>query len=220
MNMKIALSNVSKVFYNNGIKYIVFSDINLTLDKTSSYVIVGHSGVGKTTLLNIIGKLDNPSSGLITYDTVTHPPQPSQIFAHIFQDHNLLPELNVFENIALPLIIQGEQWNQIKEKVEHHLSKFNMLEYKDFKLHQLSGGQKQRIAVIRAMITKPSFILADEPTANLDPENAKIVLDLLINIKECFSIGLIICSHDPVVFNQMEYVITIANKKASMLKNQ
>lgn len=215
--MIIHLNNLSKSFSENNTNYPILSDINLSLDQKLSYGIIGSSGVGKTTLLNIIGQIDTPSSGHVSYEEPGAQNKCSQKFSYIFQEHNLLPELSVLENLILPKLIQGHNQQNAILLAEKLLKDFQMESLTHFFVSQLSGGQRQRIAVLRAITTEANFILADEPTANLDQENANLVVNVLLQAKENFGIGIILCSHNPEIYNKMERLIKIENNKIKIL---
>lgn len=214
--MKIILNDVSKNYHENEKSHQVFSNINLTINQSSSYAIVGNSGIGKSTLLYLLGGLDKASLGSISLVPEEGDNPYQRNFSYIFQDHNLLQELSVLENLILPLIIANTSWKNAKRKVLNILEELSMDNLKDHYLHQLSGGQRQRVAVVRAVAQDVNFILADEPSANLDEENTKLVVELLLKVRKQFGVGLIVCSHDPKVYSKMEHIIRISNKKAIM----
>jgi len=216
----IKVKDVSKDYRENNNSNIIFSNINLEIYQSSSYAIIGSSGVGKSTLLHMIGGLDQPTIGSIQYlEPENKNIKLHNIFAYIFQEHNLLPELTVSENIMLPLLINGYDWKKAREKTNNLLKELDMLNLESYHLYQLSGGQRQRIAVIRAVAQEARFILADEPSANLDQENAQLIVDLLLKINNMFNIGIIVCSHDPLVFLKMKHLIKINNKKITIEEN-
>jgi lipoprotein-releasing system ATP-binding protein len=211
--MDIIVRNVSKDYRENNTSRVVFSNINLNISQTSSYAIVGSSGVGKTTLLHLLGGIDTPTVGSIEHfsDTSKQIRQQGRV-AFIFQEHNLLPELSILENVMFPLLLRNFTWQDAYDKVKVLLAELGMSDIADDFVHQLSGGQRQRASVVRAVAQNVSFILADEPSANLDQENAQLVVDLLLRVKKEFGIGIIICSHDPLVYARMDYQIKLVNK--------
>lgn len=217
--MLIISKNVSKDYRESNKSNIIFSNINLTINQSHSYAIVGSSGVGKSTLLHLLGNLDQPTIGSIEFVPEETDSKSENLFAYIFQEHNLLQELTVKENLMLPLLIRGYSWKNAEIKINKLLNELNLSELTSYFLYQLSGGQKQRIAVIRAVAQNAKFILADEPSANLDEENAQLVVDLLLRIKNEYKIGIIICSHDPLVYSRMDYLIKIFDKKISLQPN-
>lgn len=217
--MLIIAKNVSKDYRESNKSNIIFSNINLTISQANSYAIVGSSGVGKSTLLHLLGNLDQPTIGSIEYTKEEEDLKSDNVFSYIFQEHNLLQELTVEENLMLPLLISGYSWKNARLKINNLLTELSLSELSSYFLYQLSGGQKQRIAVIRAVAQNAKFILADEPSANLDEKNAQLVVELLLRIKNEYKIGIIICSHDPLVYSRMDYLIKIFDKKVSVHPN-
>lgn len=217
--MKILLNEVSKDFLENKNKKNLFSNINLSLDQQHSYAIVGYSGTGKSTLLHIIGQLETPTSGKVYFEGENAERSSGQMFSFVFQEHNLLPELTVRENLVLPLLIKNQNMNEALTTADKFLEEFNLLEQANFEVYQLSGGQRQKVAIVRAAICNPKFILADEPTANLDIESTSMVTNFLLKIKRDFGIGLIICSHDQQVYSKMDFSIELNNKQAKIKAN-
>ncbi len=210
--MKIKISNVSKFYYHNEKAEEIFSNVNLELDSNSSYAIVGSSGVGKTSLLHLIAKLDYPTTGSVSYSTKLEPSRPT--FAFVFQDHNLIYELTVLENAILPLLINNK--SEAKAQALAIFDKLGISDIANRKISQLSGGEKQRVAVARAIITNPYFLLADEPTSSLDTENTQNILSMLLNLCSGKGIGLVLCSHDKAVYSRTSYLIQVQDKRVQM----
>ena len=198
---KINCINISKSFVVEGNNIKVLENINLTIEKGELVAISGQSGAGKSTLLHIVASLDEASSGSILYDN--NPMEGhsnlalSNIrlnnFGFVYQFHHLLEDLTVLENIMIPLQIAGSKNlnNALNIIDEVGLSsRINHLPWK------LSGGEKQRVAIARAMINNPDFIFLDEPTGNLDDENAIIIQNLLLGISKRNNIDLVTATHD------------------------
>ena len=198
---KINCINISKSFVVEGNNIKVLENINLTIEKGELVAISGQSGAGKSTLLHIVASLDEASSGSILYDN--NPMEGhsnlalSNIrlnnFGFVYQFHHLLEDLTVLENIMIPLQIAGSKnlTNALNIIDEVGLSsRINHLPWK------LSGGEKQRVAIARAMINNPDFIFLDEPTGNLDDENAIIIQNLLLGISKRNNIALVTATHD------------------------
>ena len=198
---KINCINISKSFVVEGNNIKVLENINLTIEKGELVAISGQSGAGKSTLLHIVASLDEASSGSILYDN--NPMEGhsnlalSNIrlnnFGFVYQFHHLLEDLTVLENIMIPLQIAGSKNlnNALNIIDEVGLSsRINHLPWK------LSGGEKQRVAIARAMINNPDFIFLDEPTGNLDDENAIIIQNLLLDISKRNNIALVTATHD------------------------
>lgn len=206
----IELRNVSKVYSQNN---KILDNINLCIKNSGMIAITGENGCGKTTLLNIIGGIDTCTNGSIYIDN--HKLEYQNIdnyrknyVSFIFQDYNLINELNVYENIVLPLKIDNLKINE--KDVDGLLEKLNLNNLKHRKINQLSGGQKQRVAIARALVKKPKIILADEPTGNLDYKNANNILEILKNISN--EIPVLIVTHDNKIINYADKIIELKDK--------
>ena len=199
---KIESINLSKSFFVDNNKIEVLDNINISIKRGDLVALSGRSGAGKSTLLQILASLDAPSSGSIKYDDVLitsfNNSELSNIrlnnFGFVYQFHHLLEDLTVIENILIPLEISNKSINKsevikiidevgLSHRVHHHPWK-------------LSGGEKQRVAIARALINKPNFIFLDEPTGNLDEDNAEIIQNLLLDISNRHNIALITATHD------------------------
>src|SRR3954470_17006272 len=200
----IHLSDVKKVFYTDEVETHALSGIHLDIQKGEYLSIAGPSGCGKSTLLSILGLLDTPSDG--AYVLNEHPVENLSLserarirnreVGFIFQSFNLIGDLNVYENVELPLTYRGMPSSERKKKVHEALERVGMSHRIKHYPSQLSGGQQQRVAVARALAGDPSILLADEPTGNLDSQNGEQVMDLL---RELHRGGATICmvTHDP-----------------------
>jgi lipoprotein-releasing system ATP-binding protein len=198
---KITCTNIDKTFVVDGNNIKVLEGINLTIQKGDLVAISGQSGAGKSTLLHIIASLDIPSSGNILYDEIPMEGHTNftlsnirlNNFGFVYQFHHLLEDLTVLENIMIPLQLSGNTSElkayEIIEEVGLS-SRINHLPWK------LSGGEKQRVAIARALINNPDFIFLDEPTGNLDDENAQIIQNLLLEISKRNDIALVTATHD------------------------
>ncbi|MEG0307656.1 MAG: ABC transporter ATP-binding protein [Clostridium sp.] len=188
---------------------------NFSINKGEFIAIIGPSGSGKSTLLHLLAGLDTPSGGKVFIDNKNIYELKEKELAKfrrenigfIFQFFNLVPVLNVDENIRLPLIMDGKKVD--KEFMNEILETLRLPERRYYYPSQLSGGQQQRVAIARALITKPSIIFADEPTGNLDSNNSKEVLSLLIASIKKYNQTLVIITHDPKVAAQADRIITI-----------
>ena len=166
-------------------------DVDLGVPEREVTAFIGPSGCGKSTLLNLISGLDNSDSGDIYFDgklVKNHFDLLKDDIGIIFQDHYLISELNIFDNIKLK--------SNDENKIEKILSYFNMSSFKFKYPNQLSNGQKQRVCVARSLVNNPKLLIADEPTSYLDKENAKLVIDLILNSSKKFNLSTIIASHD------------------------
>ena len=187
----LELKNISKSYLSKVGSFQVINKLNLSVDHNENIFLFGPSGCGKSTLLNLISGLDNVDSGDIYFDgklVKNHFELLKDDIGIIFQDHYLISELNIFDNIKLKINDQ--------RKIEKILSYFNMGSFKFKYPNQLSNGQKQRVCVARALVNNPKLLIADEPTSYLDKENAKLVIDLILNSSKKFNLSTIIASHD------------------------
>ena len=183
----IKLENIKKIFRTDEVETWALRDVNLEVHDGEFVAIMGPSGCGKSTLLNILGLLDNPSEGTYTLngkdvstlkESERTDLRKGQI-GIVFQSFNLIEELNVFENIELPLLYMGVGAAERKKRVREVMERMAITHRRKHFPNQLSGGQQQRVAIARAVLPNPSIILADEPTGNLDSKNGKEVMDLL-----------------------------------------
>ncbi len=200
----IRMENITKVFYTDEVETHALSGVHLEIRKGEYVSIAGPSGSGKSTLLALIGLLDSPTDG--SYVLNGHPVANLKInersrirnreIGFIFQSFNLIGDLNVYENVELPLTYRGMPSSERKQRVQTALERVGMSHRTKHYPSQLSGGQQQRVAVARALAGSPSILLADEPTGNLDSRNAEAVMDLL---RDLHQEGATICmvTHDP-----------------------
>ncbi len=199
---KIECINLSKSFFVDNNKIEVLDNINLSIKRGDLVALSGRSGAGKSTLLQILASLDAPSSGSIKYDdkliTSFNNSDLSNIrlnnFGFVYQFHHLLEDLTVIENILIPLEISNKSIDKAAVmKIVDEVGLSNRINHHPWKL---SGGEKQRVAIARALINKPNFIFLDEPTGNLDEDNAEIIQNLLLDISRRYKIALITATHD------------------------
>ena len=212
----LEINHVEKSFDN----LTVLKDISLSVEDGEIVSIIGPSGSGKSTLLHLIGGLDRPDSGKVWIDGTDIYSRKDDKLAQfrrkkigfIFQDFNLIPSLNVWENIVLPL---GLDNRKVKPReVEDILKKIGLQDKKDAMPSALSGGQKQRTAIARALVTRPAIILADEPTGNLDSQTELEVMSLLKSCVSDFGQTLIMITHDETIAQMADEMIIIEDGKA------
>ena len=183
----IKLDNVKKVFRTEEVETWALREVSLEVKKGEFVAIMGPSGCGKSTLLNILGLLDNPTEGtyILNGKDVSKLKENERtdirkgLIGFVFQSFNLIDELNVYENIELPLLYMKTPGKERKERIEAVMDRMAISHRRKHFPNQLSGGQQQRVAIARAVIPEPKIILADEPTGNLDSKNGKEVMDLL-----------------------------------------
>ncbi|MCY1636286.1 ABC transporter ATP-binding protein [Marinifilum sp. D737] len=186
----ISIKNLSKIFRTDEIETLALNNVNLNIREGEFVAIMGPSGCGKSTLLNILGLLDNPSEGEYNFNKTEvanlKEGQRTDLrkgnIGFVFQSFNLIDELNVFENVEMPLVYQRISSKKRKEMVSQVLDRMNMSHRAKHYPQQLSGGQQQRVAIARAVVSNPGLILADEPTGNLDSKNGQEVMELLTEL--------------------------------------
>ena len=199
---KIECINLSKSFFVDNNEIEVLDNINISIKRGDLVALSGRSGAGKSTLLQILASLDAPCSGLIKYDdkliTSFNNSDLSNIrlnnFGFVYQFHHLLEDLTVIENILIPLEIANKTID--KSEVSKIIDEVGLTHRINHLPWKLSGGEKQRVAIARALINKPNFIFLDEPTGNLDEDNAEIIQNLLLDISRRYKIALITATHD------------------------
>ena len=205
MEALVRINNVRKVYHRDAFEVPVLNGITVDVPRGDFLALMGPSGSGKTTLLNLIAGIDRPTAGSITVDgreisRFNESALASWRARHvgfIFQLYNLIPVLNAFENVELPLLLTKLSKKQRRQHVEAAL---NIVGLNDRMFHyprQLSGGQEQRVAIARAVVTDPTIIVADEPTGDLDAKNAQETLDLLRQLNEEFEKTIVMVTHDP-----------------------
>ena len=203
--MIVDIKKLTKTFSDGSRKLHVLKDINLQIDEGSIITIKGPSGSGKSTLLSIIGTLDNADSGEILINGISIKENTNidklrnKSIGFVFQFHNLISELTLEENVSLPKMIAKEQWD--KDELIELFEYFDLKDRMNSFPNDLSGGEKQRVAVMRAVINNPSIIIADEPTGNLDKENALKMMSLFQKLNTEKKLTIIIATHDEDVFN-------------------
>ena len=198
----LKVENLKRVYGTGASKVVALNNVSFTVEKGEFVSIVGASGSGKSTLLHLIGGVDRPTSGKVFIndeDIYKLNNDDLAIFRRrqiglIYQFYNLIPILNVIENISLPLELDGRKPD--KKDLNEMLELLGLENRKSHLPSQLSGGEQQRVSIGRALITRPSLILADEPTGNLDPENAVLISDLLFSMADKYKKTLILVTHD------------------------
>lgn len=215
----LKVENLSKVYGKGDSEVRALDDVSFTVNKGEFIAIIGASGSGKSTLLHLMGGLDRPTSGKVIIndmDIYNQNETSLSIFRRrnigfIFQFFNLMPILNVEENISLPALLDNEKVD--KKYLEEIIKMIGLEDRKKHIPSELSGGQQQRVSIARALINKPSIVLADEPTGNLDSKNSKEVIDLLKTTAKKYNQTLILITHDSRIAEQADRIITLSDGK-------
>ena len=205
MNLSLVAKNISKIYGEGDLAVQVLHDISLELAVGEKLAIVGASGSGKSTLLHLLGGLDHASQGevilagqfLARLSESDLNKLRNQHLGFIYQFHHLLAEFSALDNVAMPLRIRGIDNDEARAMAKEMLVKVGLSHRMDHRPAALSGGERQRVAVARALVTKPSCVLADEPTGNLDAETADTVFDLMLDIAKSQGTAFVIVTHDP-----------------------
>lgn len=216
----ISVKNLKKTYLLGGEEVHALDDVSLDIKPHEFVAVIGQSGSGKSTFMNMLGCLDRPDSGEITLDgtdilkcrekelSVIR----NQKIGFIFQQFHLLPKLTALENVELPLIYQGMPTKKRREKAKKALKEVGLEKRIDHKPNQLSGGQQQRVAIARALVGEPSLILADEPTGNLDSRSGKDIMSLLHNLHEEGN-TIVLITHDNSVAMEADRQVQIKDGK-------
>jgi len=201
----IEIRDLRKVYHMGTVEVRALDGVTLDIEKGEFLGIMGASGSGKTTLLHMLGLLDYPTSGQITIegtDVSSLTEYERTMFrlyklGYVFQDYALVPDLTVMENVALPAMLRKDRTeDQYKKDSYHILQQIGLCDRRDHLPRELSGGQQQRVSIARAMVNKPDILFADEPCANLDSENSRMVLELFRDINEEMKQTIVMVSHE------------------------
>jgi putative ABC transport system ATP-binding protein len=217
----IEINNVHKIYNDSEVKVHAVNDISLSFEEGEFAAIVGPSGSGKTTLLNMLGGLDNPTEGTISIGgTRVDQLKGSKLIdfrlrniGFVFQSYNLIPVLTAQENVEFIMQMQGVPFKERRKRTKELLESVGLGDRLNSRPSRLSGGQQQRVAVARALASKPKFILADEPTANLDSVSTENLLDIMEKLNKEEKITFIFSTHDARVMKKAHRVITVEDGK-------
>lgn len=216
MTVILEAKNISKIYDEGKIKTTVLSGLDLTIHQGERLAIVGSSGSGKSTLLHLLGGLDTPTTGEVWINGVCvnrlneteRGKLRNEHLGFIYQFHHLLAEFDATENVAMPLLMRSHI--SIKEaynRANDLLDKVGLSHRTHHRPSELSGGERQRVAIARALVTQPALVLADEPTGNLDDDNAKAVFDLLSDLQNTLGMALIMVTHDKELASRADRVL-------------
>ena len=215
----LTLNNISHTFNEDSQKVKVLNNINLKINSGEMVALIGPSGTGKSTLLNIAGLLETPSLGVVKLlgkncsnmtENIKTSIRGKQI-GFIFQSHRLFQEFSAIENVMLPQLIMGAEKKTAENKSKDLLCALGLEKRLFFRPAKLSGGEAQRVAIARSLANSPNMILADEPTGNLDPNSAKSVFNLLYKLVKALGIGCLIATHNFDLARSMDRCVTLEN---------
>jgi lipoprotein-releasing system ATP-binding protein len=213
----IACQKLGKTYTEAGRQLNVLKAVDLEVHEGEKIAIIGVSGSGKSTLLNMLGGLDETSSGVVTVNGRTLGAMSDSETAgwrnrhlgFVYQFHHLLSEFTALENVAMPLLIGGMSKSDANRQAEQILADVGLAERLGHKPSTLSGGERQRVAIARGLVTRPSCVLMDEPTGNLDPQTAEDVLALLLRLNQELGISIIVVTHDRNIARTMDRVLEL-----------
>lgn len=221
MSSIVTISNLEKTYKTDSEELTILKDLSLSIEEGSKTVIVGQSGSGKSTFLNIVGGLDNATSGSVivgpynitslTEDQLSE--YRSKFLGLIFQFHYLLKDFTALENVFLPCYMAGISKKEAMERAKQLLSDVGLGERMEHLPSQMSGGERQRVAVARALVNDPEIILADEPTGNLDPQNSSLIGQLLFSMADKYAKTLVLVTHDMELAKNGSTILTIKDGK-------
>ncbi|MBU0455977.1 MAG: ATP-binding cassette domain-containing protein [Pseudomonadota bacterium] len=204
MTSVISCKQLSKSFLDAHKRLVVLKDIAFEVEEKKTVAILGASGVGKSTFLQLLGGLDKPTSGKVFWGEhdIHHLSEKkrsrlrNQYLGFVYQFHHLMPEFTALENVAMPLLIGSTDIQEASDRAAEFLKKVGLPDKSHRKLSELSGGERQRLAVARALVTRPRCVLADEPTGNLDAKTALQVLDVMLELQAELKTSIVIVTHD------------------------
>ena len=217
MMVLIQTKKLTKIFKNGEISLVALNNIDLKIEKGEVLALTGPSGSGKTTLMHLLGCLDSPTSGqfflegqeISSFSSKQLAYVRNQKMGFIFQNFHLLNDLNAIENVILPQLYGGISDKQARDKARELLEVVGLGNRLSHHPNQLSGGQRQRMAIARALAMDPPILLADEPTGNLDSENAHLIIDLFCTINQVKQTTIIIVTHEKAIAQRAQRCITI-----------
>src|SRR3990167_11056679 len=224
MNNVLSAVNLTKIFTEVGQRIVVLENVNFAVQVREMIAIIGASGVGKTTLLQLLGGLDKPTSGEVNVGGVSFSGMSEKAkgelrnrdLGFVYQFHHLLPEFNALEDVCLPLLIRGVAPKKALEKARFYIEQVELQQRFYHRIGELSGGERQRIAIARALVTEPRCVLADEPTGNLDQKTASQVGDLLLALNRDLHTSFIIVTHNLDLAAKMHRILVLEDKKLQL----
>ena len=214
----LSITDLTKAYVKDGERIGVLEGVSIEVPGGSFVMVLGESGSGKTTFLNLLGALDRPDSGAIEVEGLGDlcrvndralSDYRNQVVGHIFQTFNLKGIYTAFENVRIPLIFTSVSRTEAHRRITQALEAVGLADRMQFKPGQLSEGQCQRVAIARAIVNEPEVLLADEPTGNLDPKTARRIMDLLVRLNKERAITLVMVTHDMTLLDYADRVVTL-----------
>jgi len=221
MNSVLSCIDLKKSYHDAEDNLEVLKGVNLDVHENELIAILGSSGSGKSTLLHLLGGLDTPSDGKVLWqeeDISTLSENQKCRFRNshlgfVYQFHHLLPEFTAIENVAMPLLIRGMPIEEAKQRAEEFVARVGLKNRGHHKIGELSGGERQRIAIVRALVTQPKCVLADEPTGNLDHQTSNQVLEVMFELQKELGTSFVIVTHDLSLAKRMQVQYEIVDGK-------
>jgi lipoprotein-releasing system ATP-binding protein len=217
MSEVINCRGLGKTFSEGDSPLTILHDIDFSITRGERIAIMGASGSGKSTLLHLLGGLDEPTTGevsitgklLKTLSPLQLGKLRNRVLGFVYQFHHLLPEFTALENVAMPLLIRGTSPAVARNRAEVLLGRVGLAARLSHKPGELSGGERQRASVARALVTNPACVLADEPTGNLDRQNAEQVYELMLQLNQEFGTSFLVATHDPLIAGRMDRIVQL-----------
>lgn len=224
-NVILHCQNISKKYQDGASEVTVLDNLELSISAAENIAIVGSSGSGKSSLLHIMGALDSPTSGQVLFNgqdihQLSEKKQAefrNQNLGFVYQFHHLLGEFSALENVAMPLLIAHMSIDKAEKLAAQMLERVGMSHRLKHKPSELSGGERQRVAIARALVHQPNLVLADEPTGNLDAENAAAIFELILELKNQLSTCFVFVTHDLNLANKMDRQLKLSHGRLSEL---
>lgn len=226
MDRFLSVRGLCKGYDNSNARIEILKGVNIDLNAGETVAIVGASGIGKSTLLHILGALDRPDSGtyffkgedIFLFDQIRLAQFRNKTVGFVFQFHYLLPEFSALENTMMPALISGQSKNKARAFSETMLVRVGLKDRLNFKIAKLSGGEQQRVALARSLVLKPEILLADEPTGNLDKKNSEYVHQLLSELNRELNMTLVVVTHNTELASYMSRILTIVDGQLIEMK--